>query len=171
MAASTRETRISLIYNNGHGEYDRVYLPRAGVVNAAIGAAAENVERVLAVDPDIILLLGTAELPRQFMRDQRWLGLKAVREKRVYIDPWNSTWGPGGLTFRPVELRWIAELAHPDRLQPKVRQLLRDRMFGEFGYRLSDRQIDLQLRVADNSASLGAERFTRDYQVVGKRGF
>jgi hypothetical protein len=74
-------------------------------------------------------------------------------------------WWAGGLTFKPIETRWMAEVAHPDRLQPKVRQILRDRMMNEFGYRFSEDQIDQQLHVTENADSVGIERFTRDAQI------
>jgi hypothetical protein len=78
-------------------------------------------------------------------------------------------WWAGGLTFMPIETRWMAEVAHPERLQPKVRQILRDRMMSEFGYRFSDEQIDLQLHVAENSDSVGTERFTGNYQTTNEQ--
>jgi hypothetical protein len=96
--------------------------------------------------------------------------LKAVRERRVYWRPSIPEWWAGGLTFKPILMRWMAELAHPDRLQPRVRQILRDRMVSEFGYRFSDDQIDQQLHVAENADSVGTERFTRDAQIDRKLG-
>jgi iron complex transport system substrate-binding protein len=170
MSASTRDAGISVIYSNGRGEYDEYYLPRAGVVNAAQGRASENVERLLAIDPDVIFLNTGNELPREFMRDPRWLGLKAVRAKRVYRSPANPAWVPGGITFRPVETRFFAEFSYPDRLRPRLRQLLRDRMFGEFGYRLNEDQIDLILHVDDNAYSANGERLRRDYQAPRQQG-
>ena len=152
MGASSRERTISVVYGPG-GEYDGLYFPRAGVVSAAMGSASENVERLLAIDPDVIFLLGSGETPREFMQDERWLGLKAVRERRVYKDPAYPAWVPSGITFRPVEVRFFAEFAYPDRLQPKLRQLLRDRTFDEFGYRLSDDEIDSILHVDEDSSS------------------
>jgi hypothetical protein len=43
-------------------------------------------------------------------------------------------------------------------------------MMSEFGYRLSDEQIDTMLNVDENSGSAGAERFTRDYQHSNESG-
>jgi hypothetical protein len=144
---------------------ERGTLPRAGVVDAEQKTYnADDPEQLLAMDPDIIYLPQGS--PKDFDRDLRWQGLKAVRNRRVYRRPGLIEWWTAGLTFKPIETRWMAEVAHPDRLQPKVRQLLRDRMFAEFGYRLSDEQIDLQLHVEDNAGAAGAERFTRGYQVA-----
>jgi len=102
--------------------------------------------------------------PKDFMQDPRWLGLKAVRNRRVY------RWAQTNLTFRPAAIRWLAEIAHPERLQPEVRRLSRDRMLEEFGYRLSDEQIDEMLHVAENSSSIGTARFTSDYNAGGQQG-
>ncbi len=93
------------------------------------------------------------------MNDPRRQGLKAVRDRRVY------KWEQGNLTVRPAEIRWLAEIAHPDRLQPRVRQLMRDRVREEFGYSLSDDQIDQMLHVDENSDSAG----THDLPATTRR--
>ena len=134
---------------------------RAGVVNAEPRRfRGENPEELLAMDPDIIfLVIGT---PREFNRDPRHQGLKAIRNRRVYRRPGDLEWWTTGVNFKPMETRWMAELAHPDALQPKLRQMLRARVIKEFGYRFSEEQLDLQLHVAENADSAYAERFTRD---------
>ena len=147
----------------------QIYFPPAGI-NNAYPRWMENrldAERVLAIDPDIILLTGSrdfphaGESPQEFMHDPRWRDLKAVKEKCVYRMFGGG--GLGGIIFQPLYDRFMAEIAHPDRLQPKLRQLLRDRILTEFNYRLSDDEIDEMLNVDENSGSDGAERFTRDY--------
>jgi ABC-type Fe3+-hydroxamate transport system substrate-binding protein len=139
-------------------------LPRAGMVNANAERKipGDDAERILVLDPDIILL--AVGNPKDYMSEARWQGLKAVRERRVYRRPGPPEWWPWGVTFKPVVMRWMAEVAHPERLRPRVRQILRERTMSEFGYRFSDEQVDLQLHAAENSDSAGAERFTRDYR-------
>jgi hypothetical protein len=95
------------------------------------------------------------------MNDPRWRDLQSVKERRVYRMYGGG--GLGGLIYQPLYDRFMAEIAHPDRLQPKLRQLIRDRIWTEFNYRLSDDEIDKMLNVGENKGSLGAERFTRDY--------
>jgi ABC-type Fe3+-hydroxamate transport system substrate-binding protein len=177
MASSISDkTRIGVMGKGG--DYQTRHFPRAGVVNGALEflARRQDAERILAMDPDIVFLTGVPdppwrwESPSEFMSDPRWRGLKAVHEKRVYRLPGALQWGPGGLLFKPVEIRWLAEIAHPDRLRSNVRQLLRDRVLAEFGYRMSDSQIDSQLQVPENSGSAGYERFTRDYPATNKQG-
>jgi iron complex transport system substrate-binding protein len=147
----------------------QIYFPPAGIINASEGLTGdrEDAERILAMDPDMIYLTGSrdswwpTEDPQQFLRDPRWRGLKAVQTRRVYRVPGGG--GLGGLLFQPIYNRWMAEMAHPDRMQPRVRQLLRDRFITEFNYRLSEDQIDEILNVDENGGLPGAERFTRGY--------
>lgn len=148
---------------------ERSFYPRAGVVDGARGRHSwSDPESLLAVDPDMIFL--QRRDPHEFMQDPRWQGLRAVRDKRVYRLPGILEWAPGGMTFKPIEIRWMAELAHPERLRPRVRRLLRDRMIAQFGYQLSDEQIDQILHVEENSSSAGAERFTGELGLVKKQG-
>jgi hypothetical protein len=147
---------------------DGANFPRAGIVNAEVDRKipGDDAERLLIMDPDMIFITALKASPQKFMDDPRWQGLKAVRERRIYWRPGIPEWWAGGMTFKPIAMRWMAELAHPDRLQPNVREMLRDRMMSEFGYRFSEDQIDQQLHVVENSGSAGAERFNRNYQAT-----
>lgn len=137
-------------------------LVRAGLIDVAPERYnPDDPEQILAMDPDMILLANGS--PQEFERDIRWQGLKAVHNHRVYRRPGIPEWWTAGVLFQPIETRWIAELAHPDRLRPEVRELLREGMLEEFGYRLTNAQIDVQLHVAENAGSAGTERFTRSY--------
>ncbi|MDR3569021.1 MAG: ABC transporter substrate-binding protein [Syntrophobacteraceae bacterium] len=155
----------------------RIYLPPAAVRNASKGWTGErqDAERILAMDPDYIFLVGVKEPPfatqgpKEFMKDPRWRGLKAVREKRVYRMPGSGPGGLAGLIFQPMWVRWMAEIVHPDRLQPKVRKMLRDRLLHQFGYHITDDRIDAQLHLDENRDSAGYKRFTRDYRPVEKK--
>ncbi len=140
---------------------------RAGATDGTKGWAAmgryDDAERILAMDPDIVILwVGEA---RAFLRDPRWQGLKAVRDGRVY-----SHIGPGRYTFDldnvPLATRWLAEIAHPDRLQPRVRELLRDHYRNAYGYSLSDAEMDDLLNIQDNRDSAGYVRFMATGQGV-----
>jgi hypothetical protein len=144
--------------------------PRAGMVDAEALRIipGDDAEHMLILDPDMIFLVTGS--PQEFDRDPRWQTLQAVQNRRVYRRPGQLEWWATGLTFKPVEVRWLAEVAHPDRLQPKVRQLLRERVMSEYGYRLSDDQMDQILHVADNSGAVGTERFTRNYQATSQKG-
>lgn len=86
-----------------------------------------------------------------------------MRDRRVYRLPGGDS--PGNLLCGPILARWMAEIAHPDRLQPGTRAALRKRIAQEFGYRLSDDQIDTALHVDENRAQPGSGRFTRSYNA------
>ncbi len=118
----------------------------------------QEAERVLAMDPDLILLLGGD--PKSFLRDPRWRGLKAVRSRRVYAVA-DFTRGAAfwHMDFVPYVSRWTAEVAHPERLQPRLRGLLRNHFVQSYGYRLSDSQLDAMLSIEANSEAPGYQRF------------
>jgi iron complex transport system substrate-binding protein len=175
MGSSTRD-RSYLYIKSVRNSY-QIYLPPAGVVNASMGWTGErqNAERILAMDPDIIFLVGQSEGrfrlqgPAEFMADPRWRGLKAVRQKRVYRMPGPGPGGLAGLIFQPLWVRWMAEIAHPDRMRPKLRQALLRRVERELGYRLSEKQIDAQLHLDQNRDSAGYERFSRDFRAENRK--
>ncbi len=145
------------------------YFPPAGVDNASRDWSGDrqDAERILAMDPEIIYLTGRhdylfpTENPQEFMQDPRWRDLKAVKEKRVYR--MFGEGGLGGIIYQPLYDRFMAEVAHPDLLQPTLRQMIRDRIQSEFNYRLSDDELDEMLNVEENAGSAGAERFIRNY--------
>ena len=158
----------TLYVKNLRNDY-RIYFAPAGVVNAADQDTSErgDPERILKLNPDMIFLMGGGQTPNDFANDVRWRGLTAVAARRVYRMPGTPDGGGGlaGLVFQPLWVRWMAELAHPDRLQPKLRSLLRERVLREFSYRLSDDQIDDFLHLSVNSGSAGYARFQRDATV------
>jgi ABC-type Fe3+-hydroxamate transport system substrate-binding protein len=161
---SSRNNRKYLKLGNCSND---INVRRAGLICVSQGftgaARRTDGERVLAMDPDIIFQW---ESPEVFMSDSRWCGLKAVRERRVYHLPGHDS-APPVIFLGPLFwIRWMAEIAYPERMQPKLRQLLREGFMREFGYRVSDDQLDWQLYVKDNSVSAGYERFARDYQAT-----
>ncbi len=146
----------------------QLYLTRAGVDNASAGWRGEQpeAERILAMDPDDVFVAEHGQSPKDFIADPRWRGLKAVRDRHVYKLPG----GLMGLIFQPVWTRWMAEIVYPDRLHPKVRQMLRGRVMAEFGYRMSDDEIDAYLYLDDNRDQPGYGRFTRENAAAYAEG-
>ncbi len=153
-----------------------IFFPRAGIENASDGFAGARVdaERILVMEPDIVFLMQGpvhhAETPQDFRQDPRWRGLKAVRANRVYMMPGSYPAYIGDMQFRPLWARWMAEVAHPEHMPPKLRQMLREHFLQEFAYRLSDEQIDAQLHIDENGGSAGYERFSRRYGAVPAQG-
>jgi ABC-type Fe3+-hydroxamate transport system substrate-binding protein len=135
---------------------DRLGL-RAGAEGFESLGRESDVERILAMNPDmIILLVGNAG---EFLRDSRWRGLDAVQGRRVYTKSTPLIGYSFDLDNRPLGLRWTAEIAYPDRLQPKMRDLMRDHYQESYGYRLSDGEIDEMLVVGNNRDSARYGRF------------
>ncbi len=162
MSSSTRDR--SWLRVMGVNIVSRTYCLHAGVDNAAEGHLGEgqDAERILAMDPDIIFLGKPS--PKDFMDDSRWRGLRAVGNRRVYRGPPHyPTFDGWGFARNPADARWMAEIAHPDRLPPRTRRMLREHFDREFDYRLSDEQIDTLLHVDENQEQRGYERFTRAY--------
>lgn len=140
--------------------YTRFFAPHAGVVNACSCRnyyGAVDAEHIIVDDPDIIVLAPQPgqELPDEFMKDPRWQDLTSVGHRRVYRAP------PGIDYFiaDPFWSRWLAELAHPDRLEPKSRELYRSYIQWLLDYRLSDAELDTAFAVKDNHVMANAERF------------
>jgi len=139
---------------------------RIGVVNAAerfenIGRG-QDAERVLAMDPDILFVLG--DTVDTFLHDPRWQGLKAVRNNSVY-NGLRTLRGSGemlsGLDYRPLWARWVAEIAYPERLPPRLRGLVRDHYQKAYSYSLSDEILDNLLHIEENRNAAGYGRFMR----------
>lgn len=165
---SHHDDRGHLYVKNEKNSY-QIYLPPAGVVNAANRSVAQgpDAERILLMDPDMIFLMGNAQTPQEFANDPRWRGLKAVTNRRVYRMPGDPFGGGAlaGLHFQPLWVRWMAEIAHSDRLQPRLREQLREHFVTDFGYRLTDEQIDQFLHIDENANSVGYARFTREHSA------
>jgi ABC-type Fe3+-hydroxamate transport system substrate-binding protein len=142
----------------GHGEFDaRVALNNASEDYVALGRESDA-ERILAMNPELIVLaVGDYA---GFIRDPRWRGLDAVRDRRVYENiAFNKyTFDIDG---QPLAARWMAELAYPERLRPRMRELTRQHYRDSYGYELSEGEINELLGVAGNHDAAGYARFMR----------
>lgn len=178
MTSMTTNKRLLWYWNSA--DPFSVYFPRAAMENAVPSThqtteptmVRPDAERILLTDPDSVLLFDSPFIPNrqspaEFMADPRWQGMRAVATKRVYRLPTAYPLDMRGIGLMPVMARLMAELAHPDRLQPRVRTMLREFMFQDFGYRMSEDEIDAALKLDENGGSAGFERFTRNYRVSG----
>jgi ABC-type Fe3+-hydroxamate transport system substrate-binding protein len=141
----------------GRGEFD----PMLGFRDPSVPFMAlgrdSDAERILAMNPDLIVLfVGASE---DFLRDPRWRGIEATQSRQVYT---NIT-ALNGYTYdmdgRPLAFRWEAELAYPDRLPPTLRDRVREHYQESYGYRLSEEEIDELLQVEINRGMTRYERF------------
>jgi ABC-type Fe3+-hydroxamate transport system substrate-binding protein len=136
---------------------DNPRLASRGVAKFKAKGREQDAERVLMMNPDVIF----GPTLREFGDDPRWRGLDAVRNRRVYADYPPFCGYRHNPDNQPACLRSQAEILHPDRLAPKTRQAIRDHYRQSYGFEMSEEQIDILLKVEENAASLGYERFTR----------
>ena len=70
------------------------------------------IERILAWNPDVIVIWGNAKYTvSDLIESDHWRVLEAVRKRRVYKSPEWSTWSP---RLAPYAL-WMAAMAYPKR--------------------------------------------------------
>jgi ABC-type Fe3+-hydroxamate transport system substrate-binding protein len=114
----------------------------------------QEAERILAMNPDIIM-----SNPEDMYRDPRWRGLDAVFRHRVYDrNPMFSGY-VHDIDNLPLSACWQAEIFHPKRMSARTREKIRAHYRKSYGFEMDDTRIDTLLRVEENAASVGYERF------------
>jgi iron complex transport system substrate-binding protein len=114
------------------GSINAEIIERAGgrnVVEAAgqKGLVRASMEQVIVADPEIILTWDRSFFEK-VMQDPLWAGIRAVRDKRVYLAPT----APFGWIDRPpslnrvMGLKWLAGLLYPDRAGHDLRATTRE---------------------------------------------
>jgi hypothetical protein len=143
----------------GRANFD-VRLPLEDPMGGYTTLGRENdAERILAINPELIVLFVGDYAG--FIRDPRWRGLDAVRARRVYENTINRY--TFDIDHQPLAGRWLAEIAYPERLAPRLREGLRAHYRESYGYALSEAEIDEMLRVEGNRDAAGYERvFARE---------
>ncbi len=129
-------------------------LPRNGPLGA---------EALFVLDPDVIFLpsyVGNTRLaPSDLYADPRLAPISAVRRRQVYRMP-SGTARMDGPVEAPLLAQWMAELINPAvRPAQPLRAAIREAYRTAFGYEASDDDIDRLLRIDDNRASAGYQRF------------
>lgn len=142
-------------------------LKSLGAVNAADGLRSASIdrERLLRMDPDVILLPGfggAKDFPDRIYRDRTLRPLAAVRDRRVYKMPAIGDAGPNGLVDAPLLLRWLAEILFPGRLPSRFREAFRRTYQSVYRYPVTDAQIDRAIFLVENGSSSGYERFIQE---------
>jgi len=79
------------------------------------GFAEASMEQIIAWNPDTIVISMRVSSPDAIYNDPRWKGIRAVKEKRVYVCPEGVfLWGHGSSEVH-LFLMWLARIFHPDR--------------------------------------------------------
>jgi ABC-type Fe3+-hydroxamate transport system substrate-binding protein len=161
IAEADRPRALGMVFDG----WDRVYGgleidARLGLRDPTTGYMAlgreSDAERILAMNPDLIFFyVGES---RDFLRDPRWRGMDAVQSRRVYTHIFSGS-PTYDLDQQPLQTRWMAELAYPDRMQPKLRDLILGHYQESYGYRLSEGELDEILASEINRDSARYTRF------------
>ncbi|MDR3203735.1 MAG: ABC transporter substrate-binding protein [Deltaproteobacteria bacterium] len=142
-SSATDWTYVS--FSGNHNE--RLGLNDSSKGRRALGRE-QDAERILFIDPDIIFTNDAIK----FIKDPRWQGLKAVKEQTVYSGPRFNPW-ENDSNFYPLSLRYTAEAVYPERMAPKLRNMLREKFEKNYGYLLKNYEIDYILNLKDMSHS------------------
>jgi iron complex transport system substrate-binding protein len=113
------------------GSINAEIIERAGGRNVADAAGQRglvraSLEQLIVADPEIILTWDR-NFFEQVGKDALWAGIRAVREKRVYLAPT----APFGWIDRPpslnrvIGLKWLAGLFYPDKFSEDLRAITR----------------------------------------------
>ncbi|MBF0096725.1 MAG: ABC transporter substrate-binding protein [Magnetococcales bacterium] len=145
------------------GAFTQQAIHHAGGRNVAekvSGNGVVNFEQVLNWDPDVILISGWPEeksIPQDLYQSAQWSTLRAVKERRVYKAAMDGA--RNGIALEPLFWQWLAELLHPDTMEPRLRAQYRDIFMQTFTYPLSEQQLDWALHTTANKDSAGVNRF------------
>ena len=81
------------------------------------GFIEASMEQIIAWNPDIIVISMRVSSPDAIYNDPRWKGIRAVKERRVYVCPEGVfLWGHGSSEVH-LFLMWLARVFHPDRFR------------------------------------------------------
>ncbi len=163
---------VLMLGAEGPGRFWTVSVPMWNqILDQAAGRAAVSgsgfrhldVERIVALDPDMIVLrpsgAALAPSPTSFMANGFAPALQAARERRVYAWPPGVTQITNNIVEYPLIARWFAELLHPDRLTPRLRDLMTTTYGRELKAEPTASDIDRALYLSGNAGSANYDRF------------
>ena len=170
--SDAQKPRILALYLSAEGKIGGAYSARfvvnvfwsRGGAQSAMTSDRDTVrvdpERILQLDPDVILLEGPAAMsPANFARQPQWSTLRAVKTHRVYRQPPGLDGFMWNIIDNSLYSRWVAELLHPERVRSALRAEMKATYLDALGYAASEADIDGALAMHDNAESAGYERF------------
>jgi iron complex transport system substrate-binding protein len=125
------------------------------------GIVRASIEQVIVADPDIIITWDP-HFYASVYKDPLWAGIKAVRDKRVYLSPV----APFGWIDRPpsinrvIGLKWLASLFYPDKLGVDLGAMTRDfyRLFYHVDLSQSELETLIEWSKGQAPSNAGARR-------------
>ena len=150
------------------GSINTEIIERAGGRNVAqaagqSGLVRTSMEQVIVANPDIILTWDRTFFGR-VQHDPLWAGIKAVREKRIYLAPT----APFGWIDRPpslnrvMGLKWLAGLFYPDRPGQDLHETARD--FYRLFYHVDPSDAELDGLIAWSKGRAPVPQFRKQWR-------
>ena len=140
------------------GSYCAEWIAHTKVVNVSLESGAlqtegeksyTTLEQIYAWDPDIIIC-NEAQVDDYILTDEKWQGLTAVTEGRVYQIPIGVTrWGHPNSVETPLALLWLAQLLYPDRFDIDMDEEIRQFFETFYGFAIDDEWIEA-IKEGDN---------------------
>lgn len=108
-----------------------------------------TMEQVIAWNPAVIIT-GTAGEAEQILADSAWASIKAVQDKKVYVNP-RGVFGWDGYGAEEIlQVPWAAHLLHPDLFPDfDISERTKDFYAEYLGYQLTDDDVELILAGED----------------------
>ncbi|GAB2464027.1 hypothetical protein GCM10007967_18030 [Xylanimonas ulmi] len=165
-ADSKTKPRVLYLYNvvdqltsAAEDSYMHYWIDLAGGENVAAGAgsgsnASVTLEQVLAWDPEVIVISNyDPTTPAELLADERFSTLPAVRDQRVYKAPIGAYAWDVPCTESDLMWQWASTVLHGAEhdLRAKAREVFAD----QYGYDLTDADLDQILHAEANSGSAG----------------
>lgn len=138
----------------GPGSGAAASIEAAGAINvaASLGSgqqAAVTLQQIRDWNPDVIIVEERGFYTRM-LRDPAWRGLRAVRNKKVVLEP-EQPFGwiddPPGVN-RLVGLYWLSGVFYPGESQDDLRALMIDFYDKFYGIKVSDAQVEAVAKTA-----------------------
>jgi iron complex transport system substrate-binding protein len=134
---------------DGKGTMASQWADLAGGVNIADEAAEGwgktlTMEYVLSEDPDVIILMDKGAIPAKeyIMNNPAWTGIKAVRNKQVFVNPSAVFYWERYGAEEALQVLWAAKTVHPDLFQDiDIEKETRFFYKQFFDYELSDSEL------------------------------
>lgn len=145
------------------------WIALTGVTNVSLGKDLimeeknyyATLEQIFVWDPDLIIC-NESGVDDYILSDEKWAGLRAVREKRVYQIPIGvSRWGHFNSVETPLAIYWLAKLVYPQEfagldLEAQVKSFYHD----FFDYDLDESTIE-QILAGEGLRPPGVEAATQ----------
>ncbi|ABW17763.1 ABC transporter substrate-binding protein [Alkaliphilus oremlandii] len=106
-----------------------------------------SLEQIYLWDPDAFLV-NDIETAKYIMGDDKWAGLSAVKNQKVYPLPTGiSRWGHVSSLEIPLVLLWTGKIFYPDKFSHiDLNQQIKDYYKNFFDYEVSDKQVESILK-------------------------